>query len=524
MTNILFLFVNLYLILPLKGESIFNNPYKSNKEFNPINYKIILSISAENENENKNKNNQTSVTKVDKMTTIDKGSLSVSAHNIPINKTIPILENLARDEISINKVLQHYDRLIYNSFALSPNFFAFIGDSKTIYFILENKLYKINKNDEQIFPAKVEIEINSTFLFIDYINRKFTNVNEKKQIVGVREETIIYGMIDKKIFFYNIASKKLIYSELKEIDVYTSCKFIIDNYFICIYSEKDEIKLSILNNTNNNHMETLHTYNESSNIFFTEINEPILYDTDSNELKILCGRKKDNNDTIKCILVSLTISQKDERKEAFGIKFDNISTINATFSFKENNCNYAMFNSEYLFCCGKENIIICERWDKELQFISKFNLILNGNIRNLTIENHNNSYVELLYHNEALEPNNIYEHRIYPPKCTDIIISSFNNKSSSIGLDNLFERKTNTKYYISLDTISNENFKYYINENDINNSWEKIELKDMNYFKYELRNIKEIKNIEINYNISIEETYSEVCTISIVFCILLSFL
>ena len=69
-----------------------------------------------------------------------------------------------------------------------------------------------------------------------------------------------------------------------------------------------------------------------------------------------------------------------------------------------------MFKSEYLFCCGKNGEINCERRDINLQLINIFDLILSENIKNLTIENHNNTFIELLYYEEKSESKNIYEY------------------------------------------------------------------------------------------------------------------
>ena len=269
-----------------------------------------------------------------------------------------------------------------------------------------------------------------------------------------------------------------------------------------------------------------------SNIkFFSDINEPIIYDTDKIGSKIICGRE---NSDIKCSLANFSFHHKNEPATPLGgrllnnvnilfnyyeIIFYNISEINSTFSFNENNCNYARFISEYLICCGNLGVIICERREMNLLQVYFFNITLNGNIKNLIIENHNDSYLELLYYNETLESNNIYEYLIYPPKCKDINLELFNNGSSVINLDNLFERKTNTNYYISFDTSFSEDLIININTNNnsINNLREKIKLKlsDIKLY-YDFKNIMQ-NNITINYNISIEETYSDSCTISIIF-------
>ena len=238
------------------------------------------------------------------------------------------------------------------------------------------------------------------------------------------------------------------------------------------------------------------THSDFTNInFFSEISELIIYDTDNTDYKIICGRRKDNIDNINCILANfifqLSAANKDDDfvkygRDLFGwgksnsccgdanlpiinkeIKFYSINEINTTFSFDESNCNYTMFKSEYFICCGNIDVIICERRDKNFTLINSFNLTLNGNIKNLVLENHNDTNVEILYYNETLDK--IYGYLIYPPKCNDINLTLINNGSFFINLNDLFERNTNTNYYISFDTISSDNIKIKINNNDINN-------------------------------------------------------
>ena len=154
--------------------------------------------------------------------------------------------------------------------------------------------------------------------------------------------------------------------------------------------------------------------------------------------------------------------------------------------------------------------------------INFFNLTLQGSIRNLTLENHNNNSIELLYYNETLESNNTYEYHIYPPKCKNVKITSNNNRTSFIDLDSLFDRETNTNYYIAFYNIYSEDSDININENSFDYREKKKIPLDLsgNYMKYKIKNnINTTKNIDINYTISIDETYySDICTISIIFC------
>ena len=123
---------------------------------------------------------------------------------------------------------------------------------------------------------------------------------------------------------------------------------------------------------------------------------------------------------------------------------------------------------------------------------------MQGNIKNLTLENHNDTYVELLYNNDILD--NIYGYLIYPPKCNNINIISNSNSSSYIDIDTLFERKTNTNYYITLVSFNNDDLELKINNNSINNKNETIKLEQSdNKINYKFKNNKQRRQFKIEY-------------------------
>ena len=476
------LFFNLFSIFSLNEQLIIDNPIQSNKTYNPIYYKIIIL-------------SETIVVDYPKISSFSSNSVLLSNTGI-------------ESQQYTFTVFQHYEKLYYNSFVLFPDFFAFNDNSNNKYFIIENKLYQMN----DIYSFKFILNFN--FSCIDFIKGNRIKYGQQESSF-IDNEILIYGKQNENIYFYSIDSNILIYTDLKNIDnTYISCKLLLKQYFICIYSQNNQIKMSILNKTNTQNITTIHTFNESSNIFFSEINEPILYDTNKEDFKIICGRKNDNIGDIKCILVNIIFFADNNLK--FEIDLYNIISINTTFSSNENNCNYTMFESEYLICCGNIGAIICERRDMNLKFIDSFNLVLGGNIKNLTIENNNNTYIKLLYFNNTSESKNIYEYHIYPPKCSNKTIKLSKQRSFKIDLDNLFERKTNTNYYIQ--TISKDNVIIKINEYILNNLGEKILLKsNQNLFYYDFQILEEIKNFDILYHISIEETYSDLCSISFIF-------
>ena len=95
-SKLLFLFVILYSLPYSDEESIINNPILSNKTSYFINYKIIV--------------------------------LSRTISDLQIDKSNTISK-------PFNKILQHYDKLFYNSYVLSQDFFA-LKDNLNIKYLL----------------------------------------------------------------------------------------------------------------------------------------------------------------------------------------------------------------------------------------------------------------------------------------------------------------------------------------------------------------------------------------------------
>ena len=183
---ILFLFINFNLISFLNGESIFNNPSKSNKTFNPINYKTIIisnKVSAQ----------------------IQKNLLAISEFFQNLQTDAQSVKEVSTDKIELENydftVLQHYDKSYYNSYIISSVFFGYKDNLNVTYIILENKLYILDEINKEL--SQIVLENNPKFYNIDYINGELQG----------HEVLIIYGKENEKIFFYYINSNILLFFE-----------------------------------------------------------------------------------------------------------------------------------------------------------------------------------------------------------------------------------------------------------------------------------------------------------------------
>ena len=184
-SNFLFLYFNLYLFFTCSEESLFNNPYRSNISYNPINYIIIAKSIIPRYKRNKR-----------------------------------FFEHLDF------RILQTYKKLYYGSYTLSPSFFSFCDQYHNKYLLLENKFYSMD-DVNGIYSFKFLFNLDSDFLFIDFIiddqkqllkKNVLESLNDTSINVNLPNNIIIYGKKNGKICFYYIYSNKFLYSELENID------------------------------------------------------------------------------------------------------------------------------------------------------------------------------------------------------------------------------------------------------------------------------------------------------------------
>ena len=146
----------------------------------------------------------------------------------------------------------------------------------------------------------------------------------------------------------------------------------------------------------------------------------------------------------------------------------------------------------------------------KFETINKFNISLPGRIYNLTIKN-NNYYVTLNYMNETGNENYLYQYYIYPPMCYNTTYEVNNLIEKNI---TLFEKKTNTKYFIQFFNLPFDLGISKLNDGPINCDNEYIEVeRDISKFSFNFTRGK-IEPFDISYNVYIEETYSSKCQMS----------
>jgi len=419
----LFFIISFYFcILSFSNQQIINNPIKSNKKFNQIDYIIIC-------------NSQNAIIK--------------------------------RKDYTIKEDSIKY---IQNSYIISQSLILCNDVSNNKFFLLKNKYYKVNKITN--FDIQAESLVKELDTGLKYLGFFKIFSSSKTQL---KDEIVIYGTSDKKLIF-NLVNKGRKFTENIGINnEQISCKSIADYSYICSFSDSGKIKIDIfyykIDSINNNNNVYRQKFKSVDRMTYHE--NPILYDTSHLNYKILCAKKILNNhiDCLAISILNINLPYSDINNNIRFFSLDN--TLKTSFSYEEDNCNFTEFNSEYLLCCSKSDRISCDRRKMDFNLITNFNINHPGKNSNLTLEKSNDN-IKLIYSN--CNNNNIkyiYEYFIYPPVCKNKQISITSYQTGKVGLSDLFERKTNTKYYISFDNVPTNFAELKINEKIIKNK-EKI--------------------------------------------------
>ena len=461
------------LLFGVSKQEIIYNPIISDKEYNQINYILII-------------------------------------QNNTVKTTSSQTLNIKKD----------FDKLFYNSYIFTHSLFLCKDESSNYILLVNNKYFRIKLSSEkEIEKVLSKKNLNSGNEYLGYIT--CSKSNKAPLSFGTNlcptdlNEIIIYGKSGNKLVFYYVLEDKYFTTSIGNIDDSISCKLFKDSIYICIISSNDKIILTILA-----HICLLFS-EEMQLIYSIEINDFkgyknfILYDTSKSYYKILCAKSEDINN-IECLAIYVEIKYSlFSLQPTINVKFYNLNNnYYLYFSYKEDNCNFTTYNSEYLICCGKKAIISCERRDINFNLINNFNINLPGINSNLTLENNDNN-IKLIFSNQNDNENNIYEYFIYPPSCKNIQITIIPYQTVEIDLSDLFERKTNTNYYISFDNLPKNFSSLQINETIIDNDNKTLIEDKVNYLKIISKDNIEVKNYIINFKIYIEETYSNECQISL---------
>jgi len=374
-------------------------------------------------------------------------------------------------------------------------------------------------------------------------------------------EIIIYGKIDNDVGFYFL-EKDLMLNLGINCDVEDSfyCNKIDNSVYICVYLCNNKINVHFFAyatpeaNANGNC--------EIKNILTSTVKQSSSYNNlmvvEKDENLLICARNEGNNN-VECYSGRYTYNEYEINNEEndgenngdgnYGNENNDnengenenngnenngdesktiINDFNVTFEYSqntiasltsdyENNQYCALKNSiinEYLLCCVGENSINCIRFNNDFNLINSFNLVLQGTKTYINLIT-SSEYIHIIYKNNS---NSMYEYSIYSPECADKTYSLFPLGSITDDVNNLFTRKTNTKYYIKIVSFSSSHLNIKFNNELLESnltSFDPVLIDDEYNIEIISTASEAIDDLELNYQVILEETFSSNCTAKI---------
>jgi hypothetical protein len=146
-----------------------------------------------------------------------------------------------------------------------------------------------------------------------------------------------------------------------------------------------------------------------------------MYDTNDNNKKLICAKNLNNLD-IECVLVTVTINLINSFFMCTQTQNIDISDIVLRFptqSSSREECFFKLFTSEYLYCCGGNDLIKCGRFFTNYTLITTFNLDFPGKNIKLNFFSDQKTYGNIFIYNEN-SGNKVYEYSIFLPECKNL--------------------------------------------------------------------------------------------------------
>ena len=334
------------------------------------------------------------------------------------------------------------------------------------------------------------------------------------------DETVIYGTKQGQnttlVFSFTKGQKdQIIYLSSSFLEK-MSCKVITNGIYLCALIRVDQVSIHLFlyyylaDEDKCSLSNYISSYGVLSSIAYVE-----MYDTDEGEIKIICGKNKNNNNTY-CKSITVEINQQCSTDCTYSPVFhisENIITIPTN---KSNNyfCDLGRLSNEMLYCCGGSDLMTCARLNTDFTLINSFNINYSGYLTYLYILTDGSTFYDIFFSNS--DNNNLYKYYIYIPTCnTNFNYEIIQYQSINENIINLFTRKTDHDYFIEFKTLPSEYGNLKINDQIIviGNKY----LIENNQILYIIStNDKSVNNFLITFNILINgDFHSENCNLKL---------
>ena len=424
-----------------------------------------------------------------------------------------------------------------NDFGTYSNPYTWINDQNNNHYIFtQQEYYKVTFSGTSTTctaKTKPSLTYTTSYLNIASISESFNfgNTNPGCLCPILINEVIIYGKTGTYDLIFTFMKRGVSYTfrlGTTSIEHKIACKKIDSGQYFCgiIYLYTVHTYLFSHVSVDAFNCEMRNPLDSTFNDLMTDHTSIEIYDTELSNQKILCAKNRATFE-IECILVIVTIqtvNSGNSCSQTQKVEYSNILWRLPTSSTSMDDCFFRNFAGEMLLCCTETDTIRCTRMSGGTSTV--FNLEFAGSNSKLYFFTDSNSYANFIFLNTNSDQNKVYEYFIYLPSCKDlnyttIVYHSVNEEKEENEKDNLidlFERKTNTEYYIEFDNLPDDYGDLTVNDEKIitgNNTKILLEQGNSYILDFNSTNDNSVTNYQIPYKILIKETYSASCSINL---------
>ena len=476
--------------------------------------------------------------------------------NNPLELSIssnPILHNLT-NEITIyssdNKLIQNAitrETISSDSFCSLSDINTLILNSETnnyyIYSLSSQYLISLSDNNCQSKLIS-DIDFSQTIEYLGNIYEGYFDPENFYEIGSVPmtdlrckqldNEIIIYGKTDSNAGFYFLEKDIMVNIGITcTIEDIFYCNKVDNSLYICIFICSNKINIEFFAYITPD--EDAQGDCQMNKIYSDTINSGSFTHlmTIDIENEILICAINDGNKEVECFIIDYLYNEykaniTDPENEGnnyfinkFNITMERSQSSILSLDLDDSNNHYCILKAsvedEYLLCCGGDNIIRCIRINKNIQKINSFDLDIEGTNTNINFISFS-QYIHLFYKNNKDSTDKYYEYSINIPQCSNKIYSLVPLGTFSDEVNNLFIKKINTNYYIKFISFPSDYGQLSFNNELIEENFTSFEtqlIEDNYLFEFTSTDSESMYDLEIKYEIILEETFSSECSVKI---------
>ena len=433
--------------------------------------------------------------------------------------------------------LSQVNTLLHNS--ETNNYYIYSQSSEYLISLTDNNCLSKHISETGLYPD-VEYIGNIYEGYFNPIDFYFNNMGPTINLrcMQLANEMILYAKTDLDASFYFIESNKTVTLGVScNIEDIFYCKKLDHSLYICILICSGSINIQFFayvtqtdDMESNNDCQMINAYTKSIND--KEYRHIMALETNEENEMLICAINY--NDEVQCFIINYSYEEydmeiRDEENPSdiyytnkFNISFE-YTTTDISFGLDTSNNENCLLkksiNDEYIICCGEENKIKCGRISTNFELLNSFNLNIEGmnTIINLISSE---QYLHILYKNELDSIFKYYEYSIYSPQCPNKIYSVIPLGSITDDINNLIIRDISSNYYIKFLSYSSSHLNVTYNGEFVEDNYtltEKILINNNNDYLIEIISINDesINDLELNYEIILEETFTKSCTAKI---------